>query len=145
MPDQKVSLNHKIPARYIGTHQVRLVGSLGPYFDTDGNRKEDLILSYGDTLMMPAAEVLGYTQLRQGERLLVLGLGKVVLPEDKDKSEEELIDYTFHMGRADFEPITLPVATSSTSAASTQEVQVKEQAATASAEPTDAPTREKEN
>lgn len=109
-------LDQKVPARYVGTHQVRLVGSLGPYFDADGNRKTDLTLSYGDTLMMPGAEVLGYTQLRQGDQLLLLGLGKVVLPEDQTKDEAELaaIGYEFHQGRTDFTPVetaTTPYAT----------------------------------
>lgn len=100
-------LDQKVPARYIGTSHVRLVGSLGPYYDADGNRKTDLTLSYGDTLMMPGAEVLGYTQLHQGDQLLLLGVGKVVLPEDATKAEEELaaIGYVFHMGRADFTPV----------------------------------------
>jgi hypothetical protein len=107
MPDT-VSLDQKIPARYIGTHLVRLVASLGPHFDADGKRKEDLRLSTGDTLMMPAAEVIGYTQLHRGGQLLLLGLGKVVLPDDIKKNEEELAvaGYIFHLGRTDFEPLT---------------------------------------
>jgi hypothetical protein len=98
----------KIAARYIGTHAVRLVASQGPYFDAFGKRLTNLSLSYGDTLMMPVAEVLGKTQLRDGDSLYDLGPGKVVKPEHQNKDEAELahFGYEFHQGRPDFEPYT---------------------------------------
>lgn len=101
-------LVEKIPARYIGTHAVRLVASQGPYFDAFGNRLTDLALSYGDTVMMPIAEVLGKTQLREGDTFYNLGPGKVVKPEHQGKDEAELshLGYEFHLGRPDFEPYT---------------------------------------
>lgn len=108
----------KIAARYIGSHHVLLAAGMGPYYDAQGQRKEDLTLSYGDTLMMPAEEVLGKTVLRLNDQLFVLGHGQVIRPEDKNKSEEELsaIGYTFHQGRSDFEAVT--AATSSAPASS---------------------------
>ncbi len=101
----------KIAARYIGNHAVLLQAGMGPYYDADGKRLTSLVLSYGDTLMMPAEEVLGKTYLRQGETLLSLGIGKVVLPENAHKSPEELAasNYEFHSGRSDFEPVVLSV------------------------------------
>ncbi len=102
----------KIAARYIGGHTVSLPGSLGPYFDASGKPITTYRLNYGDTLMMPAHEVLGQTFLRQHDQVLDLGAGHVVLPQDQNKSPEELvaIGYEFHRGRLDFEPYTPPPA-----------------------------------
>jgi hypothetical protein len=106
----------KIAARYIGGHTVSLPGSLGPYFDASGKPIASYRLNYGDTLMMPAHEVLGQTYLRQHDQafehdqVFDLGAGRVVRPQDQNKSPEELaaIGYEFHRGRPDFEPYTSP-------------------------------------
>ena len=99
-----------IPARYIGNHEVQLFKHGGPYRDGNGNPLQELLLRSGDTLMMPAQEVLGMTWLtdpRCQEDPVSLGVGRVVLPEHQQLSDAELIDigYQFHMGRSDFEPI----------------------------------------
>lgn len=117
----------KIPARYTGAAGMRLSKTLGPYFDANGQRITNHFLEPGDTLMLPDTEVLGQSYLfdPQGKREpLWLGVGRVALPEDKDKDERALaiLGYEFHTGRTDFEPL-LPVPLAASAAESTGETQ----------------------
>lgn len=100
----------KVPARYIGLHEVQLFKLGGPYFDGQGKPLEEYMLRPGDTLMMNAPDVLGQTFLtdpKNQSEPVWLGIGRVVLPEHQKLSNSELIDfgYQFHGGRPDFEPI----------------------------------------
>ena len=102
----------KIPARYIGGHQLLLAGFQGPHYDGDGNRLSSLVVSPGDTLMMEEHEIRGQTYKfdpRGNDDPLFLGYGShIVLPEHEDLSDEVLqaIGYQFHQGRPDFEEYT---------------------------------------
>lgn len=98
----------RVPARYIGTHPVRLHEGSRP-LDAEG-KPRSLILSSGDTLQISATELYGYTQKytsRTHAALLWQKTGQVVLPEDAERSDEELavLGYVFSLGRSDFEPL----------------------------------------
>jgi hypothetical protein len=100
----------KIPARYIGQHEVVLSKQGGPYFDGSGARLTDFVLRPGSTLLMNEEEVLGSTFLLDPRHLAPaenLGPGRVVKPEHKGLSDAELAElgYQFHTGRSDFEAI----------------------------------------
>lgn len=99
-----------IPARYIGDTEIVLGHYGGPYKDGDGKPLTDLVLRKGDTLMMRESEVNGLTvkfDPRGVNDPEILGVGRVVLPEDTDVPEDELFlrGYQFHQGREDFEPV----------------------------------------
>lgn len=103
----------KIACTYVGEHQVQLFPQGGPYFDKDGQMIVNTVISKGQTLMMEDSEVLGYTllqDLRNESEPIYLGVGRVVLPQDEGKSDEELsaMGYQFHTGRTDFEPYQQP-------------------------------------
>lgn len=103
-------MDEKVPALYIGEHQVRLSTFGRPYFDGDRKPLSNLLLSNGDTLMVYPEEVYGKTLFRApGSQLEpeFLGLGRIVKPEHNDLSERDLVDtgYIFHMPRNDFEPL----------------------------------------
>lgn len=105
MPDIPEDL---VPARYIG-HGIGLREGV-PYYNADGTRRESLNLEPGDEILLRDEDVYGKTLLHdpQGNRTsLYLGLGRVVLPEHKDLSDQERSDlgYEHHLGRPDFEPI----------------------------------------
>ena len=105
-----------VAARYIGPAGLRLSNALGPYLDAHGQRRTNLYLTPGDTLMLPDVEVLGQTYLFDPKSIndpLWLGVGRVVLPEHATLSERELavLGYEFHAGRSDFEPMPLDAAT----------------------------------
>ncbi len=97
-------LEEKIPATYVGIHEVLLKG--GKPLDGNGNPRKTNKLLPGETIMMPADEVLGMSYLREKDTLTYLGAGYVVLPEDQTKTPEELAErgYEFSEGRSDFEP-----------------------------------------
>jgi len=100
----------KVPARYIGEHQVRLAGFGRPYFDGDGKPLKELLLNTGDTLMIHPEEAYGktlYRALGSNQEPEFLGYGKVVKPEHVSIEDRDLIDlgYQFHGGRSDFEPL----------------------------------------
>jgi hypothetical protein len=100
----------RVPARYIGHHRIGLHPAMGPYYNTDGTIRANLTLDRNDEIMMPAEEVLGYTLLedRHGNNNpLYLGVGRVVMPEDVGKSDDELaaIGYRWNIGRQDFIPL----------------------------------------
>lgn len=100
----------KVPARYIGQHEVQLAKFGAPYFDADGKPLKSLILRHGDTLMVNEGEVRGESWLHDPQRLresLHLGSGKKVLPEHAGLSPEEweALGYEHHSGRTDFEEI----------------------------------------
>lgn len=102
--------NKKIPAEYIGAYPVQFPAPLGPYFNANGERLTDLVISKGDTIMMPEVEILGQTFFRtrsENEPDLHLGAGKVVKVEHAHLSHEELLalGYEFHAGRPDFRPV----------------------------------------
>lgn len=103
----------KIACTYVGEHKVMLFPQGGPYFDKDGQMLTELTISSGQTLMMEDTEVLGYTilqDLRNESEPLYLGVGRVILPQDESKSDEELsaMGYQFHTGRTDFAPYQQP-------------------------------------
>jgi hypothetical protein len=105
MPDEP----EFVPAKYIGSNIIDL-GRTGrkEWFNVDGTRRTDLMLGNGDTVMMPAAEVLGQAIITFGDgRQEYVGAGHVVRKEDEGKSEEELkaMGYQWDMGRPDFEAI----------------------------------------
>lgn len=96
------------PARYIGGHMVDLGDT--KHHNIDGTRKQEKHLEYGDTIMLPAEEIYGKTLLHdphQQKPSLYLGLGKVVLPEHANLTDEEraLLGYEHHLGRSDFIPL----------------------------------------
>jgi hypothetical protein len=100
----------KIPARYVGGHDILLSKFGGPYYDGDGRRLLDLVLHPGDTLMMEDEEVLGFSMLhdpRHEKESVKIGVGKQVLDEHNSLKDHELreLGYQFHEGRRDFEPI----------------------------------------
>jgi hypothetical protein len=107
MPEKKGA--EFAPARYIGNHVIDL-GQTGrrEWFNIDGSRRTNMMLQFGDTVMMPAHEVLGQTflNLKNGPHLY-LGAGKKVRKEDGEKSEEELkaMGYQWDMPRRDFEAL----------------------------------------
>lgn len=116
---------NKIPARYIGEHEVLLPYERGPYFDGNGHPLQPSIMNastgekvlglhYGDTIMMPDVEVLGQTYLinQQTGKALHLGAGRKILKEHQGKSLEELVamGYEFQEGRKDFAPLEMSVA-----------------------------------
>lgn len=103
MPDMPEGL---VPARYIGSHLVDLQQTGKQWFDIDGTPRSLLKLMNGDTVMMPAEEILGKTVLiPKNGNPLYLGVGRVILPEHKDVPVEELglLGYQFDAGRTDFE------------------------------------------
>lgn len=107
----------KVPARYIGHHAVSLNPGMGPYYNIDGTRRTDMMLSTGDEILMEDREVLGQSYLfdPKGQRdPLYLGIGRVVLPEHKDLDAQALAElgYEFHTGRPDIEPLPSPYASS---------------------------------
>lgn len=96
-----------IPCEYIGEYKIELRKQGGPYFDKNGKQLLDLNLNKGDTLLMPEEEVKGYTilrDMRHEKEPVNLGIGRVILPSDTNKSDEELyaLGYQFHQGRPDF-------------------------------------------
>ena len=101
----------KIPARYIGGHQLVLAGYQGPHYDGNGNRLTSLVISPGDTLMMEQHEIRGMSYKfdpRGIDDPLLLGYGShIVLPEHEGLPDEmlEALGYSFHTGRADWEEI----------------------------------------
>ena len=101
----------KIPARYIGGHQLVLAGYQGPHYDGNGNRLTSLVISPGDTLMMEQHEIRGMSYKfdpRGIDDPLLLGYGShIVLPEHQGLPDEmlEALGYSFHTGRIDFEEI----------------------------------------
>lgn len=100
-----------VPARYIGQHATNLVRGVRRYYNIDGTLRTKHTLEAGETLMMPAQEILGQTLLFDPHNVRPpknLGIGKRVLPEDAEKSERELslLGYEFHQGRSDFEPMS---------------------------------------
>jgi hypothetical protein len=99
-----------VACEYIGRHKVELNKYGGPYINAKGEQLFELSLNPGDTLMLPEAEVKGYTILRDLTAQtdpVHLGVGKVVLPQHQGKSDDELmaIGYQFHQGRPDFREI----------------------------------------
>jgi|SRR5580765_460352 len=118
----------KVPARYIGHHRIGLIAGQGPFYNTDGTIRAKLTIERGDELLMPAEEILGYTVLEDphsNNNPLHLDVGRVVLPEDVNKSLEELaaIGYRFNMGRQDFMPLIVDEQQSSSSAQQEQQSQ----------------------
>ena len=101
----------KIPARYIGGHQLVLAGYQGPHYDGNGNRLTSLVISPGDTLMMQPHEIRGMSYKfdpRGIDDPLLLGYGShIVLPEHQGLPDEmlEALGYQFHLGRSDFEEV----------------------------------------
>ena len=101
----------KIPARYIGGHQLVLAGYQGPHYDGNGNRLTSLVISPGDTLMMQPHEIRGMSYKfdpRGIDDPLLLGYGShIVLPEHQGLPDEmlETLGYSFHLGRPDFEEV----------------------------------------
>lgn len=90
-----------IPARYTGEHDVVLSNYGGPYLDGDGKPLQSLVLHRGDTLMVQENEVKGFTVLldpRHEQEPQILGVGRVVRDQDKDKDDTTLIamGYQFH-------------------------------------------------
>ncbi len=104
------------PARYIGDNIIDLtMTGRKEWFNIDGSKRTVMSVSHGDTLMMPAHEILGQTFINlKGGRQLYLGPGRLVRKEDDGKAEEELkaIGYEWHDGRADFEPVEVPAKSS---------------------------------
>lgn len=108
MPEQFV------PARYIGNHIVDLQQTRRDWRNIDGTPRKEMRLSNGDTVMMPAEEVLGMTLWHDPARQkpsIKVGVGRCCFPQHEGKSEEELreIGYEFHMGRTDFEAVDPPM------------------------------------
>jgi hypothetical protein len=102
----------QIPARYIGHFDITLSKLGGPYYNGNGQRLTDFVIHPGDTLMMGDEEILGFTMLldpRHEQPARKLGVGRVVLDQDKGLSDQELLlkGYQFHTGRSDFEPIKI--------------------------------------
>lgn len=98
------------PARYIGNHVVDLQQTRRDWRNIDGSKRTEMVLTNGDTVMMPAEEVLGMTlwhDPQRQKRSIKVGIGRCVLKEDAGKTIEELkqIGYEFHQGRPDFEPL----------------------------------------
>lgn len=109
MPDIPEGL---IPARYVGNLAVNLGEGVDCY-NLDGSKRREPSLEYGDELLMKDEDILGKTlwhDPRHQKPSLFLGLGRVVLPGDENKSSEELglIGYEFHMRRNDFVPLEVP-------------------------------------
>lgn len=107
-----------VPARYIGNHAVELVPGL-IYYNIDGTRRRNNTLEHGDTLMMRDEDVFGKTIWHDPHRQQpsrMLGIGRVVLPEHVNLSEEELslAGYEWHEGRSDFQAIEAPPQTKQT-------------------------------
>lgn len=111
-PEQRDLLQRKVPARHVGEHVWRIRKMDGHrHRHADGKQLKSLDLSRGQTLMMYPAEVYGQTYLHdpRGEKpSRWLGLGRVVLPDHQELSEEELgvVGYEFHLPRPDVEPVT---------------------------------------
>src|SRR6266568_3703354 len=102
----------QIPARYIGQFDITLSKLGGPYYDGDGQRLTDFVLHPGQILMMNDEEILGFTMLLDPRHELPsqkLGVGRVILDQDKGLSDQELLlkGYQFHAGRTDFEPVKI--------------------------------------
>lgn len=100
----------RIPARYIGNYAVHLQRTGGPFQNIDGSARESLVLNPGDTLMMPAEEILGATWILDPTLQNdphYLGVGRVVRDEHAGLQDAELMamGYQFHQGRPDFEPV----------------------------------------
>jgi hypothetical protein len=81
-----------------------------PYYNIDGSKRESLSLEPGDELLVRDEDIYGKTLLHdpnQNKPSLYLGLGKVVIPEHTDLSDEERAElgYEYHLGRPDFEAI----------------------------------------
>lgn len=100
-----------VAARYIGQHAANLVRGVRRYYNIDGTLRTKRTLEAGETLMMPAQEILGQTLLFDPHNVRPpknLGTGRRVLPQDADKDERELslLGYEFHGGRSDFEPMS---------------------------------------
>lgn len=105
MPEQQF-----VPARYVGNHIVDLQQTRRDWRNIDGAPRKETRLSNGDTVMMPAEEVLGMTiwhDPQQQKPSVKVGIGRCCFPLHQGKSEDELraLGYEFHMGRTDFEAI----------------------------------------
>lgn len=103
-------LRDKVPARYLGEHEITLAGFGRPYFDADGNMLQDLRVRKGDTLYISRSEGLGdswWHDPKHEAESLYMGNGRRVKPEHTGLSDEELAatGYEFHHPRPDFELI----------------------------------------
>ena len=99
-----------VPARYLG-YPVVLKEGQGRLYDGDGKPLASNLLVAGMTLLIPDTELYGMTykrSTRQGDDRTYLGPGRIIAPEDEQRSDEELamLGYEFHEGRSDFEPYT---------------------------------------
>lgn len=98
-----------VPARYIGGHVVDLSRTGKKWFNIDGTPRTDLQLFNGDTVMMPAQEVIGQTLFNDviTGKQFYLGPGRVIKAEHQEVPEDQLgpLGYEFHDGRSDFESI----------------------------------------
>lgn len=96
-----------VPARYIGGHVVDLSRTGKKWFNIDGTPRTDLQLFNGDTVMIPAQEVLGQTLFNDviTGKQFNLGPGRVVKAKHQEVPEDQLgpLGYEFHDGRPDFE------------------------------------------
>jgi hypothetical protein len=100
----------RVPARYTGSNTVKLAQVGGPYVNGEGRRLDQLTLSPGDVLMLPAEEVYGQTHIfdpRQQDEPEWLGVGRVVKPQHSHLPSEVLgaLGYVFDEGRSDFEAV----------------------------------------
>jgi hypothetical protein len=103
-----------VPARYVGSHLVDLQQTGKKWFNIDGSPRALLKLMNGDTVMMPAEEILGKTvYFPKNGNPLYLGVGRVILPEHADVPVDELglLGYQFDAGRTDFELVEAPTKT----------------------------------
>ncbi len=92
----------------MGEHVVILSDMHGPYYDAAGKRRATNRLSPGETLMIYEQELRGQTFVLGEDGAEWLGCGRVVKPEHRDKSDEELLGvlgYQFHAPRSDFAEI----------------------------------------
>ncbi len=110
-----------VKARYIGQHVVQLPPSVRRYYNIAGTRRTKLTLEQGDTLMMPAQEILGQSLLfdpKAQRPPLYLGTGKRVLPEHAGLDDDalSLLGYEHHQGRPDFELVADDAARASNAA-----------------------------
>lgn len=98
-------MSNLVPARYTADHLVSLPSHI-TFYNLDGTKRASKTLSKGDELMMPDREILGQSYLHTGDgQMLILGAGRVVLPEHAMLSSDDLLasGYEFHDGRSDFE------------------------------------------
>jgi hypothetical protein len=112
MPDIPEGL---VPARYKGHGGISLQPG-AKYYNIDGSRRKDtenksaLSLEPGDEMLWRDEDVYGKTLLHDpngNKPSKYLGLGKVVLPEHADLTDQERYDlgYEHHMPRRDLEAI----------------------------------------